>query len=143
MFREFILPQYRRCFQNVLAAGRDVRFHSCGKIERIVSDLGSIGVTVLNPIQSRANDLVRVKADASEWSMALEGGVDSHLLVVGSPEEVRRETLRVMSILGPGGGYVLGPDQGMPWPEENYRAMVDTVKEYGVYPLGLPCHPEG
>lgn len=138
MFREFILPKYRRCFEHVLVAGKDVRFHSCGKVERIVSDLAAIGVTVLNPVQSRANDLSRVKADASEWWMALEGGVDSHLLVVGTPDDVRRETLRVMSILGPGGGYALAPDQGMPWPEANYRAMVDTVKEFGVYPLDLP-----
>lgn len=138
LFREFILPEYERCFQRVLAAGTVVRFHSCGCIQDIVSDLASIGVTLLNPVQARANDLARVKADASTGRMALQGGVDSHLLTIGTPDQVRRETLRVMGILGPGGGYVLGPDQGMPWPEENYRAMIETVKSYGSYPLDLP-----
>ena len=70
--------------------------------------------------------------------MALEGGVDSHLLVIGTPEQVRRETLRVMSILAAGGGYVLGPDQGMLWTAENYQAMVNTARRYGRYPLDLP-----
>ncbi len=138
IFREFLLPQYKRCFEGVLAAGKLVRFHSCGCVQDIVADLAGIGVSILNPVQARANDLARVKRDAMAGRMALEGGVDSHLLVVGSPDEVRRETLRVLSILGPGGGYILGPDQGMLWPPENYRAMIDTVREFGRYPLNLP-----
>jgi uroporphyrinogen decarboxylase len=141
IFREFILPQYKRCFEPVLGAGKVVRFHSCGCVQEIVPDLAGIGVTMLNPVQARANDLPRFKADAMAGHMALEGGVDSHLLVIGAPDEVRRETLRVMSILAPNGGYVLGPDQGMLWPAENYRAMVDTARQYGRYPLDLPETP--
>ncbi|MBM3187969.1 MAG: hypothetical protein FJZ90_04510 [Chloroflexi bacterium] len=137
-FREFFLPQYRRCFEHALAAGKVVRFHSCGCVQDIVPDLASIGVTLLNPVQARANDLARVKADAVAGGMALQGGIDSHLLTIGTPEAVRRETLRVLRILGPQGGYVLGPDQGMPWPEENYRAMLDVAETYGKYPLNLP-----
>ena len=137
-FRAFILPQYERCFAHVLSGGKVVRFHSCGQVQEIVSDLAGIGVTLLNPIQARANDLAAVKADAVAGGMALEGGIDSHLLVIGTPEQVRRETLRVLGVLGPGGGYVLGPDQGMPWPEANYRAMIDTAKVFGRYPLDLP-----
>ncbi|MBC7236436.1 MAG: hypothetical protein H5T69_11400 [Chloroflexi bacterium] len=136
-FREFFLPEYERCFRRVLDAGKFVRFHSCGCVQDIASDLAGIGVSILNPVQARANDLARVKAEAMAGGMALEGGIDSHLLVIGTPEEVRRETLRVMSILGPGGGYVLAPDQGMLWPEENYRAMIETVMAHGHYPLAV------
>ena len=121
----------------MLAAGKAVIFHSCGCVEEIVSDLAGIGVTMLNPVQARANDLARIKREASSGRMALEGGVDSHLLVIGAPEEIRRETLRVLRILAPGGGYILGPDQGMLWPEENYRAMVETAREFGRYPIQL------
>ena len=137
-FREFLLPQYERCFAPVLAAGVAVNFHSCGCVQDIVADLAGIGVTVLNPVQARANDLARVKRDAAAGGMALQGGVDSHLLVVGTPEEVRRETLRVLRTLGPGGGYILGPDQGMLWPQENYGAMLEVAEEHGRYPLDLP-----
>jgi len=132
-FRAFLLPQYRRIFEPVLAEGKQVHFHSCGCIHDIVADLAGIGVTVLNPLQSRANNLQRVKAAAVRGGMALEGGVDSHLLVIGTPDDVRRETVRVLELLAPGGGYVLGQDQGMPWPEENYRAMVETARECGRY----------
>ena len=77
-------------------------------------DLASVGVTVLDPIQARANDLRRVKEDAVRGGMALHGGVDSHLLVTGTPEQVRQETLRVLGILGPGGNYTLNPNQNIP-----------------------------
>jgi uroporphyrinogen decarboxylase len=137
-FREFILPEYQRIFSPALAAGKMVFFHSCGCVQDIVPDLANIGVTMLNPVQARANDLQRVKADASAGRLALHGAVDSHLLVVGTPESVRQETLRVMGILAPGGGYVLGPDQGLLWPEANYRALVETARTYGHYPLDLP-----
>ena len=136
-FREFILPAYERSFAPVLSAGKIVNFHSCGCVQSIVQDLASIGVSILNPVQARANDLATVKETATAGSMALMGGVDSHLLVVGTPDEVRREALRVMGILGPGGGYLLGPDQGMPWPAENYEAMIETVRTHGQYPLRL------
>ncbi|MHB0875483.1 MAG: uroporphyrinogen decarboxylase family protein [Anaerolineae bacterium] len=132
-FRQFLLPEYVRCFAHVLAEGKVVRFHSCGCIEEIATDLASVGVTALNPVQARANDLPRLKQVAVAGGMALEGGVDSHLLTVGTPEQVREETARVLGILAPGGGYALGPDQGMPWPRENWLAMVDTCRELGRY----------
>lgn len=138
LFREFILPEYKRCFEHTLTAGKVVRFHSCGCVQDIVADLASIGVTVLNPVQARANDLGRVKADATAGRMALEGGIDSHLLTIGAPEQIRQETLRVMGILGPGGGYLCGPDQRVLWPEENYQAMRETIIVHGRYPLDLP-----
>jgi sugar phosphate isomerase/epimerase len=48
--------------------------------------------------------------------------------------EVREETIRVLEILKPGGGYVCGPDQGFPYfPEENIEMVWKTAKEYGVY----------
>jgi len=136
--RTFFVPRYRRIFAHAVQAGVVVRFHSCGCVQDVVTDLAEAGATVLNPVQARANDLARVKADAVAARLALEGGVDSHLLTVGTPEQVRAETLRVLSLLAPGGGYIAGPDQAMPWPEANYHAMMATVETYGRYPLVLP-----
>jgi hypothetical protein len=65
MFREFILPEYVYCFQDVIAAGKVVHIHSCGCVTEIAADLASIpsslgghpGQMILNPIQHNANDL--------------------------------------------------------------------------------------
>lgn len=65
MFREFLLPEYRFCFENVLAAGKLVRFHSCGCVDAVAGDLAGIGVTILNPVQRRANDLAKIKRETA------------------------------------------------------------------------------
>lgn len=133
MFREFLLPEYVYAFADVLSAGKLVLFHSCGCIEAIAADLASIGVSVLNPIQARANDLAKVKAD-TVGRMALEGAIDTAILAGGTPEDVRAEVIRVMEMLKPGGGYICGPDQGIPGvPAENYQALWDTAREVGRY----------
>ena len=133
MFREFILPEYEYCFENVLGAGKMVNFHSCGCVDAIAADLAAIGVTVLNPVQARANDLRSIKA-ATVGRMALEGAIDTAVLAGGRPDDVRREVVRVMETLKPGGGYVCSPDQGIPGiPDENMEALWETAREIGRY----------
>lgn len=133
MFRELLLPEYQYCLENVLKAGCIVHFHSCGRIDTIAGELADIGVTVLNPIQARANNLEKVKADTC-GRMALNGAIDTAVLALGTPDDVRDEVIRVMDILKPGGGYVCGPDQGIPGiPEENMQALWDTAREVGRY----------
>lgn len=133
MFREFILPEYVHCFENVLRAGKLVLFHSCGCVDEVAGDLAAIGVSVLNPVQARANDLAKVKSE-TVGRMALQGAIDTAILANGTPADVRAEVIRVMEILKPGGGYVCSPDQSIPGvPEENMNALWDTAKEVGRY----------
>jgi len=133
MVREFLLPEYRFMFAPALRAGKIVNFHSCGCIEAIAGDLAGIGVTVLNPVQARANDLRAVKR-ATAGRTALQGGIDTDLLIRGTPAEVRAETERVMAILKPGGGYVCAPDQTIPGiPQANLVALWTTAEAIGRY----------
>jgi len=133
MFRDFLLPEYEHCFENVLREGKLVLFHSCGCVDAIAGDLAGIRVSVLNPVQARANDLKRVKSDTI-GRMALHGGIDTAVLAMGTPEEVQAEAIRVMEILKPGGGWVCAPDQAIPGiPEENMSALWETAQEAGRY----------
>ena len=132
-FREFFIPEYKYIFENVLRANKIVNFHSCGCVSEIAGDLADIGVTILNPVQARANSLGKIKKDVY-GKMALEGGIDTHLLATGTPGEVRDEVVRVMETLKPGGGYVCGPDQYIPgMTEENMQALWETAREVGKY----------
>jgi uroporphyrinogen decarboxylase len=133
MFRAFILPEYEYCFENALRAGKIVHFHSCGCVHAVAQDLAGIGVSILNPIQARANDLPRIKAE-TRGRMALHGGIDTAVLALGTPADVRAEVARVMDILKPGGGYICAPDQDIPGiPPENTVALWQAARELGRY----------
>ncbi len=98
-----------------------------------MADLVELGVDILNPVQARANDLASVKA-AAQGRMALWGGIDTqHVLMRATPAVVEAEVERVMAILAPGGGYICGPDQGMPFPEENIQALWRAAERCGRY----------
>jgi uroporphyrinogen decarboxylase len=133
MFREFLLPEYAYCFERVLAAGKIVFFHSCGCVNEIAGDLAGLGITILDPIQARANDLERLKRDTFGRT-ALHGGIDTAVLANGTPDDVRAEVVRVMRIVKPGGGYVCAPDQAIPGiPEANLQALWETARGVGRY----------
>jgi len=133
LFREFLLPEYKFAFENVLKEKKIINFHSCGCVSEIAGDLADIGVTILNPIQARANDLYKVK-QAVSGKMALQGGIDTHMILKGTPDDVRAEVIRVMEIFKPGGGYICGPDQHFPeFPEDNMQMLWKTAAEFGMY----------
>lgn len=64
----------------------------------------------------------------------IEGGLSGPLLNIGTPEEVRAETKRIIDYCGRDGGFIFGTELPMITAKpENVKAMVDTVKECGVY----------
>ena len=66
------------------------------------------------------------------------GGIDTHrVLPFGTIGQVREEVRRVIEIMGPGGGYMIGAVHTVmnDVPPENVLAMVDAVEEFGYYPL--------
>ena len=132
-FREFFIPEYKFAFENVFKANKMVNFHSCGCVDEIAGDLADIGVKILNPVQARANDLHKIKS-AVYKKTALEGGIDTHLLATGTPDEVKAEVIRVLEILKQGGGYICGPDQYIPgMTDENMQMLWQTAKDAGKY----------
>jgi uroporphyrinogen decarboxylase len=134
-WRRFIKPQLDRVIRVYKDAGAFFYQHSCGHIMELVDDLVELDVDVLNPVQARANDLRKMRAQ-TEGKTTLHGGIDTqYTMMHGTPEDVIRETKDRILTLGENGGYLCAPDQFMPFPEENIAAMVDAAKEYGRYPL--------
>jgi uroporphyrinogen decarboxylase len=68
------------------------------------------------------------------------GNVDlGYTLTRGTPEETTEEVKEKIRLLAPGGGYCLGSSNSVPdyVKVENYRAMVETTKGFGKYPIAL------
>jgi Uroporphyrinogen-III decarboxylase len=67
------------------------------------------------------------------------GGIDTqHTLPFGTPDQVRDQARERMRIFGRGGGFVFNTVHNVQAmiPPENLRAMYETVREHGRYPLG-------
>ena len=86
----------------------------------------------LNPVQPECMDLAELKEKYGS-TLTYFGGISTQqILPNGTPDEVRRETRRVVELMSKNGGYIMAPSQEiMPdVPYENLLALIDTAKEY-------------
>jgi uroporphyrinogen decarboxylase len=70
--------------------------------------------------------------------IAIVGNIDCGELLCNAPvEEVRRVTRETIEVAAPGGGFCLSSSNSIhsSVKPENYMAMVETLREYGEYPL--------
>ena len=132
--KEFLVPEYRRLFEFYKKHNVLINFHSCGHIEPLLEIFMELGINILNPIQATANNLEEVRR-RTLGRMALMGGISSKLISEGTAEQIRTQVRKNILLLGKDGGYFCAADQGMPWPRENYDALVKAVEEFGRYPL--------
>ena len=132
MFRRFILPYMRKCIEQAKSYGLKVMLHSCGSIYRVIPDLLDAGVDALHPLQARAKGMdAETLARNYRGKLVFVGGVDTqHLLVHGSPQEVRDEVRRLRDLWG--GKFIVSPSHEAILPNvpaENVIAMAAAAKE--------------
>jgi uroporphyrinogen decarboxylase len=139
MYREILKPIHADFISFIKERTKaKVLFHSDGDVAPLIDDFVEIGVDILNPIQTSAgtmSDLPALKKRHGK-NIVFCGGVDSHqVLPLGTPVEVREEVRRVIDIMGPGGGFMIGAVHTVmnDVPPENVLAMVDAVEEFGYY----------
>jgi uroporphyrinogen-III decarboxylase len=64
----------------------------------------------------------------------IQGNIPSSMIVTGSPGEVKEYCRKLIEVCGKGGGYILSAGTIAENPKlENLRAMMQAVREYGVY----------
>ncbi len=133
--REFLLPRMKRMIDLAHEAGVYVFHHNDGAIRKILPDMIEAGIDVLNPVQWRCKGMERegLKRDFG-GKVIFHGAVDNqYTLPFGTVEEVRREVMDNLAILGEGGGYIIAPCHNIQAvsPAENIVAMYETGYEEG------------
>ncbi len=107
--------------------------HSCGAIRNIIPNLIACGVDVIEPLQKVPGlEVDGLKRDFGDV-LAFQGGVDTQgVLPLGTPDEVRAETTRIIRALHRNGGYILAPSQDFEGdvPVENILAMYEAGKSF-------------
>lgn len=134
-WRRFLKPRLKIMYERIKSKNRYVIQHSCGNILELYPELIEIGLDVHNTFQPEIYDIEKVKTEFGQ-DLSFWGGISTQrLLPFGTPEAVRKETIRIMRIVGKGGGYVASPTHSLPGdvPAENVLAMVDVFKNQDRY----------
>ena len=130
LWREFIKPRITRMYDAVHEAGKYVMIHCCGDVRAILPDLVEVGVNIFNPFQPEVMDVFETKR-RYHGQLSFFGGISvQRLLPLGTPDEVRAETRRLLGDLGAGGGYIASPSHDIPSdvPAENMAAMIEVLR---------------
>lgn len=135
-WREQIKPWHRMLITPFKQMGFKTRYHSDGAISPIIEDLIEMGLDLLDPIQPNTpgmspEELVRDFGGR----LAYYGGINTQtILPYGTPQDVEKEVLRYIDVLGRRNSYgycvaasnSLQPDV----PAENILTMFRTAREY-------------
>jgi uroporphyrinogen decarboxylase len=134
-FQEFVLPGLRRAIAAAKAAGALCAKHSDGDVRGILDLLAAAGVDAIGPLEPRAGmDLAEIKR---RFGVGVVGNVDVDLLARGSQGEVREATAQLIARVSPGGGHILSSANSLTSAvrPDNYRAMLETARRLGGYPI--------
>ncbi len=138
MFREFLYPEFKRVVQGYKEAGFYVIKHSDGNLNPILDMLVDAGIDCLDPIDPLGGMDIGWIREKYGRRIARKGNIDCvKTLVDGPAERVRREVIECIRSASPGGGHIISSSNSLHAgiDPDLYRVMLDTVEEYGSYPL--------
>lgn len=135
-FRRFVLPGLARIVKEIKGAGAYCIKHTDGNIWKLMDMLAGTGLDCLGPLQENAGmDLALVKKRYK--TVSVMGSVDVDLLVRGNEEQVAAATRDAIRRISPGGRHILSSSNTISSgvKPENLKAMIETVRRYGTYPV--------
>ncbi|MHA2006150.1 MAG: uroporphyrinogen decarboxylase family protein [Promethearchaeota archaeon] len=136
-FRTFMLPYYKKIYQECHKHGMFVLQHSCGYIDKLLPDMVDAGLDGIQALEPAAGvDLMHLKQSLGD-KVSFMGGMDAtRVLSFGTPKEVEEEVKRCIKAAGKDGGYFAGPSHNIlniPW--ENILTFRAAIEKYRDYPL--------
>jgi uroporphyrinogen decarboxylase len=137
-FERFLLPYLKEAVGVAHDHGLPFLKHTDGDLWPIIDMIVDAGIDVLDPIEPVANmDIGRVKERYGD-RIAMAGNIDcSHLLPYATPEQVVDAVKETLAKGAVGGGLILASSNSIHPAVNpgNYRAMVESARKHGVYPL--------
>ncbi|MGQ9586471.1 MAG: uroporphyrinogen decarboxylase family protein [Anaerolineae bacterium] len=138
-FRSVFQPRWAPHVQQARSFGLKIMLHSCGSTRALLPDLIDTGFDILQTVQPEAKgmDLHELKEQFGD-RLCFNGCISvQQILPRTDVAGVRAEVERVIQIMAPGGGFILGPTHNIQTdtPLENILAMYEAAREFGRYPI--------
>ena len=134
MWEEHLKPHHVRLNAALHDFGVKVMYHSDGDVMAAVPGLVDMGIDVLQALQFSAGAMdPRALKEGYGDRLCFEGGIDVQTtLPFGTADDVRREVVERIDVLGRNGGYILGPSHAIQagTPPENVVALFETAAAY-------------
>ena len=138
-FREQLKPHYERMIERFREKKSDIIpiLHCDGAVSTLLDDIHEIGFEVFNPVQPGVpGHLPKDMKDNFGHLFSFWGAIDQQVLLPkGSDEELEKDIIEKISVLGKGGGYMISPAhiiQNDVSPERVLK-FIELCKKHGKY----------
>ncbi len=130
MMKRWVFPWHKRIVKVIHKAGKPAILHSCGQLKNVMD-------TVIDDIKYDAkhsfeDHIIPVEEAFDSWGerIAILGGIDIDFLARSTPAKISQRSETMLRKGLSRGGYALGSGNSIPdyIPDENYLAMISTVK---------------
>lgn len=133
LFRELIIPGYRRILEPLVQAGVQIVFHSDGIITPVLDDIIACGIAAYQSIEYGLNDLRAIIAQYGD-RLSLWGNVNCDVVHAGPLEELPRLVEECLAAAAGFPGFVIGTDNSIfeDIPVEHFLAYHRALAAAGV-----------
>jgi hypothetical protein len=139
MFRRYMVPHLKRIVDECHLAGVPYVKHLDGRttphLDLLIEEIGIDGLHSIEP--AAGMDIGWVKKRYGD-RITILGNIDcGHLLTFGTKDEVVRRVKDIIRVASPGGGHVFSSSNSIHSgvSPDIFWAMIDAVKEFGIYPI--------
>ena len=113
--------------------------HMCGLLKGLVHLIGKgkmDGIDSLSPLPTGDLDAAEARAILGEEKIII-GGISPPFLKFSSPDVIRSFIKDLLTRMSPGKNFILSTGDATPYgtPLENLKAVTETIKEFGRYPI--------
>lgn len=131
-FHELFIPRFRKVVDRCTLPWI---FHSDGNLMPIMSDLLTLGMAGLHPLEPDAMDLNSLKRTIGS-KVCLVGNISVDRLSRGNTPEIEQLVRQAITVAAPGGGFILASSNSVTsyCKSHNVRAMIDALHRHGLYP---------